>query len=89
MWILHSPSFIAPVNKYFTQSGGPDASNTEKFQEILLHYLCYAETGTAATKGCSDENLWKSQLLQNQDQLLILHLSAIILLLEIKPIPIA
>jgi hypothetical protein len=28
--------FIAPVNKYFTQSGGPDASNTEKFQEIQL-----------------------------------------------------
>jgi hypothetical protein len=47
-----------------------------------------AEIGTVATKGCSDENLWKSQLLHNQDQLLILHLSAIILLLE-KPIPIA
>jgi hypothetical protein len=29
------PPFIA-VNKYFTQSGGPDASNTENFQEIQL-----------------------------------------------------
>jgi hypothetical protein len=40
-----------------------------------------AETGTAATKSCSDENLWKS-ITPNQNQLLILHLSAIILLLD-------
>jgi hypothetical protein len=61
------PPFIAPVNKYFTQSGGPDAS-TEKFPGDLITsstiIYAYAETGTVATKGCSDENLWKSQLLQ-------------------------
>jgi hypothetical protein len=69
MWILHSPPFIAPVNKYFTQSGGPSASNTEKFpgDSITSSTIIYgyAETGTA-TKSCSDENLWKSQLLQTK-----------------------
>jgi hypothetical protein len=59
-------SSIAPVNKYFTQSGGPSASNTEKFpgDSITSSTIIYgyAETGTAATKSCSDENLWKSQL---------------------------
>jgi hypothetical protein len=49
MWILHSPPFIAPVNKYFTQSGGPDASNTEKFSgdstSSTIIYA-YAEIGT-------------------------------------------
>jgi hypothetical protein len=53
-----------------TQSGGPDASNTEKFpgDSITSSTIIYgyAETGTAATKSCSDENLWKSQLLQTK-----------------------
>jgi hypothetical protein len=47
-------SSIAPVNKYFTQSGGPSASNTEKFpgDSITSSTIIYgyAETGTAATK---------------------------------------
>jgi hypothetical protein len=53
------PPFIAPANKYFTQSGGPSASNTEKFpgDSITSSTIIYgyAETGTAATKSCSDE----------------------------------
>jgi gliding motility-associated-like protein len=53
------PTFIAPVNRYFTQSGGPNAGNTEKFPGDSITYstiiYAYAETGTATTKRCSDE----------------------------------
>jgi hypothetical protein len=63
------PPFVAPVNKYFTQSGGPVQVIQRNFQEIqllLVRLSMVAETGTAATKSCSDENLWKSQLLQTK-----------------------
>lgn len=55
------PSFIAPVNKYFTQPGGPSTTNTEKFPGDLINasttIYAYAETGTATTKICFDEKL--------------------------------
>jgi lipopolysaccharide export system protein LptA len=44
--------------------------------------IYYAETGTAATKSCSDEKPMEITITPNQNQLLILHLFAIILLLE-------
>ncbi|MEZ7503788.1 choice-of-anchor L domain-containing protein [Flavobacterium sp. Arc2] len=53
------PPFVAPVNKYFTQPGVPSATNTEKFPGDLITssttIYAYAETGTATTKICFDE----------------------------------
>lgn len=53
------PPFVAPVSKYYTQAGGPSASNIEKFPGDLITtsstIYAYAETGSATTKVCYDE----------------------------------
>jgi hypothetical protein len=88
MWILHSPPYCS--NKYFYAIRRSYASNNREISGDSISSTIiygYAETGTAATKSCSDEKPMEITT-QNQNQLLILHLFAI-LLLEIKPIPIA
>jgi gliding motility-associated-like protein len=53
------PPLVAPVNKYFTEAGGPSSSNIEKFPGDLITtsstIYAYSETGTASTKICYDE----------------------------------
>jgi gliding motility-associated-like protein len=53
------PPFAAPINRYFTQSGGPSSSNTEKFPGDLITastiIYAYANIGTTSTLICSDE----------------------------------
>jgi hypothetical protein len=84
MWILHTLLLIAPVNKYFTQSGGPDASNTEKSPGDLItsSTLSMVTQKQVQLLQRADEKPMEITITHNQNQLLILHLSAIILLLE-------
>ena len=53
------PPFVAPINRYFTKSGGPDNSNTEKFPGDLITasttIYAYADVGNTSTIICSDE----------------------------------
>jgi hypothetical protein len=66
MWIHTSLLLLLQINT--TQSGGP--SNTEKFpgDSITSSTIIYgyAETGTAATKSCSDEKPMEITITQNQ-----------------------
>jgi hypothetical protein len=88
MRILHSPPFIAPVNKYFTQSGGPDASNTEISRRLITSstiIYAYAEIGSSCYKGLSDEKPMEITITPQPRPIINTAPSAIILL---KPIPI-
>ena len=53
------PSFVAPINRYFTQFGGPNSSNTEKFPGDLITasttIYAYANIGSTSNVICSDE----------------------------------
>jgi gliding motility-associated-like protein len=53
------PALIAPATKYFVSSGGPSATNTEKFIGDLITssttIYVYANIGTLATKLCYNE----------------------------------
>ncbi|TRX39216.1 T9SS type B sorting domain-containing protein [Flavobacterium restrictum] len=54
------PAFIAPANRYFTQSGGVGVTgNTEKFPGDVITasttIYAYADSGTSTTKLCFDE----------------------------------
>ncbi|WP_369753226.1 choice-of-anchor L domain-containing protein [Flavobacterium sp. WC2409] len=54
------PNFIAPISKYFTQSGGPaNTTNTEKYPGDVITtsstIYAYAEVGNSSTVICSDE----------------------------------
>ncbi|MBP2282957.1 gliding motility-associated-like protein [Flavobacterium sp. CG_23.5] len=53
------PPLVVPINRYFTKSGGPGNSNTEKFPGDLITssttIYAYAEVGSTATVICTDE----------------------------------
>jgi gliding motility-associated-like protein len=53
------PSFVAPINRYYTQFGGPNSSNTEKFPGDLITasttIYAYANVGSTSNVICSDE----------------------------------
>jgi gliding motility-associated-like protein len=53
------PPLVAPISRYFTQSGGPGNTNTEKFSGDLITasttIYAYAEVGSLSTLICSDE----------------------------------
>lgn len=53
------PAFTLPITRYFTNSGGPRNSNTEKFRgdviAVSTTIYAYAEAGTVATIICPSE----------------------------------
>lgn len=53
------PPLVAPINRYFTQPGGPGNTNSEKYPGDLITasttIYAYAEIGSASTVICSDE----------------------------------
>lgn len=53
------PPYTSPITNYFTQSGGPSNTNTEKFPGDIINssstIYAYAYLGSANTQICSDE----------------------------------